>query len=103
VKWVQEPGKRAAVLVDIHDSESMVSRMMRLSPGAAFKEHYHPNFDETFFVNAGTLKLLLEDKEHELRAGDKVIMPAGTIISGANTGSDKAVPASATLSVPAAP
>ena len=64
----------------------MVSRVMRLSPGAAIKEHYHPNFDETFFVHAGTLKLLLDDKEHELRAGDTVIMPAGTIISGTNTG-----------------
>ena len=69
----------------------MVSRVMRLSPGAAIKEHYHPNFDETFFVHAGTLKLRLDDKEHEVRAGDMVIMPAGTIISGTSTGSDEAV------------
>jgi quercetin dioxygenase-like cupin family protein len=91
VKSVKEPGKGAAELVDIHESEHMVSRVMRLSPGAAIKEHYHPNFDETFFVHAGTLKLLLDDREHELRAGDTVIMPAGTIISGTNTGSDEAV------------
>jgi quercetin dioxygenase-like cupin family protein len=90
-KSVKEPGKAAAELVDIHESEYMVSRVMRLSPGAAIKEHYHPNFDETFFVRAGTLKLLLDDKEHRLRAGDTVIMPAGTIISGTNTGGDDAV------------
>jgi quercetin dioxygenase-like cupin family protein len=91
VKSVKEPGKAAAELVDIHESEFMVSRVMRLSPGAAIKEHYHPNFDETFFVHAGTLKLRLDDKEHEVRAGDTVIMPAGTIISGTTTGNDEAV------------
>jgi len=91
VKSVKEPGKAAVELVDIHESEHMVSRVMRLSPGAAIKEHYHPNFDETFFVHAGTLRLLLDDEEHELRAGDTVIMPAGTIISGTNTGTDEAV------------
>jgi quercetin dioxygenase-like cupin family protein len=91
VKSVKEPGKAAAELVDVHESEYMVSRVMRLRPGAAIKEHYHPNFDETFFVHAGTLKLLLDDKAHQLREGDTVIMPAGTIISGTNTGSDEAV------------
>ena len=88
---VKEPGKAAAELVDIHESEHMVTRLMRLSPGAAIKEHYHPNFDETFFVHAGTLKLMLDDKEHELRPGDTVIMPAGTIISGTNTGEEEVV------------
>jgi len=91
VESVKEPGKAAAELVDIHEREFMVSRVMRLSPGAAIKEHYHTNFDETFFVHAGTVKLSLDDQEHELRAGDTVIMPAGTIISGTNTGSDGAV------------
>ena len=91
VKSVKEPRKAAAELVDIHESEHMVSRVMRLAPGAAIQEHYHPNFDETFFVHAGTLKLLLDDEEHEVKAGDTVIMPAGTIISGTNTGTDEAV------------
>lgn len=91
VKSVKEPAKAAAELVDLHESEHMVSRVMRLSPGAAIKEHYHPKFDETFFVHAGTLKLLLDDKEHVLRAGDTVIMPAGTIISGTITGDTEAV------------
>jgi quercetin dioxygenase-like cupin family protein len=91
IRSVKEPGKAAAELVDIHESEHMVSRVMRLSSGAAIKEHYHPNFDETFFVHAGTLKLRLDDKEHEVRAGDTVIMPAGTIISGTTAGNDEAV------------
>ena len=33
VKSVKEPGKAAAELVDIHESEHMVSRVMRLSRG----------------------------------------------------------------------
>lgn len=88
---VKEPQKGAAELVDLHESEHMVTRVMRLAPGANIKEHYHPNFDETFFVHAGALKLKLDDEGHELRAGDTVIMPAGTIISGSNTGSEEAI------------
>lgn len=91
VQSVKQPGHAAAELVDVHESEYMVSRVMRLAPGAVIKEHYHPNHDETFFVHAGTLTLKLNDNEHKLRAGDTVIMPAGTIITGSNTGSDEAV------------
>lgn len=88
---VQAPGEAGAELVDLHESESMVSRVMRLKPGAAIKEHYHPNFDETFFVHAGTVRLVLNDKTQALRGGDTVIMPAGTIISGTITGDEEAV------------
>lgn len=88
---VKEPGRSTAELVDLHESEHMVTRLMRLAPRATIKEHYHPFFDETFFVHAGTLKMRLDDKEHELHAGDTVIMPAGTIITGTNAGDEEAV------------
>ena len=88
---VKEPEKGVAELVDLHESDHMVTRVMRLAPGATIKEHYHPFFDETFFVHAGSLKMVLDDKEHELRSGDTVIMPAGTIIAGTKTGSEEAV------------
>ena len=88
---VKEPQRGTAELVDVHESDHMVTRVMRLAPGAAIKEHYHPFFDETFFVHAGSLKLRLDDKEHALRTGDTVIMPAGTIITGTNTGGEEAV------------
>src|SRR5262249_40191990 len=90
-KSVKETAKAAAELVDLHESEHMVTRLMRLAPGASIKEHYHPNFDETFFVHAGSLAMKLDDKVHELRCGDTVIMPAGTIISGTNTGKEEVV------------
>ena len=90
-KSVKEPGKAAAELVDLHESDHMVTRVMRVAPGASIKEHHHPFFDETFFVHAGTIKMMLDDKEHALRPGDTVIMPAGTIISGTITGDEEAV------------
>ncbi|MGB0070051.1 MAG: cupin domain-containing protein [Isosphaeraceae bacterium] len=88
---VKEPKNATAELVDLHASDHMVTRVMRLAPGATIKEHCHPFFDETFFVHAGSLKMVLDDTEHELRSGDTVIMPAGTIIAGTNTGSEEAV------------
>jgi quercetin dioxygenase-like cupin family protein len=69
----------------------MVTRLMRLAPGTSIKEHYHPNFDETFFVHAGSLTMKLDDEEHDLRSGDTVIVPAGTIISGTNSGKEEVV------------
>ncbi|MDI3289301.1 hypothetical protein [Polyangium sp. 15x6] len=47
-----ETGKVSAT--DIHESDNMVARMMRLGPGASSKEHHHPFFDETIFVHSGT-------------------------------------------------
>jgi quercetin dioxygenase-like cupin family protein len=88
---IKKPEKAAAELVDLHESDRMVTRVMRLSPGAAIAEHYHPFFDETFFVHAGRLTMKLDDKEYKLHPGDTVIMPAGTTISGTNTGSEEAI------------
>ena len=90
-KSVKEPEKAAAEMVNLYESDHMVTRVLRLALGATIKEHHHPFFDETFFVHAGSLKMVLDDKEHELRSGDTVIMPAGTIIAGTNTGSEEAV------------
>jgi len=88
---VKEPKKGAVERVNHHEGDHVVTRVMRLAPGATIKEHYHPVYDETFFVHAGTLKMMLDDREHELRAGDTVFMPAGTIIAGTNTGAEEAV------------
>lgn len=88
---VKGPEKAAAELVDVHESDRMVARVMRLAPGASIEGHHRPFFDETSFVHAGTLKMTLDDKTHELRAGDTVIMPAGTIIEGTNAGDQEAV------------
>src|SRR3974377_1073784 len=87
----KEPQRGTAELVDLHESDHMVTRVMRLAPGATIKEHHHPFFDNTSFAHADSLKMVLVDREHEPRSGHMVIMPAGTIIAGTNTGSEEAV------------
>lgn len=75
----------------VHESEWMVSRIMRLSAGATIGEHHHPFFEETFVVQRGSVLLSLDDEVHALRPGDVVYIPAGTVISGRNAASEEAV------------
>lgn len=88
---VQAPARGEMTQETVHEGERMVSRIMRLSPGAAVAEHHHPSFEETFVVQSGSVQLSLDDKVHELRAGDVVYIPAGTVISGKNGGRGEAV------------
>lgn len=88
---VQTPTGGGMTQETVHEGERMVSRIMRLSPGAAIAEHHHPSFEETFVVQSGSVQLSLDDKVHELQAGDVVYIPAGTVISGKNGGRGEAV------------
>ena len=69
----------------------MVARVLRLAPGAVIGEHYHPYFEEAFFVYSGAATMLLNDREYVIRSGDVAYIPAGTIISGGNEGVEEAV------------
>ena len=91
VESVQQAEQGAMTSVDVRDSDHLVSRVLRVMPGATIKEHYHPHFDEIFFVHSGALTMMLNDKQHLLRSGDIVSMPAGTIISGTNAATEEAV------------
>lgn len=91
VQSVKQPEQGSIASVDVRNSDNLVSRVMRLTPGATIKEHYHPFFDEIFFVHSGALTMMLNDKKHVLRSGDIVSMPAGTIISGTNAGTEEAI------------
>ena len=75
----------------VHESERMVSRIMRLAPAATIAEHHHPTFEEIFAVQSGTVQVSLDGRVHQLRAGDVAYIPAGTVISGGNGGRDEAV------------
>ena len=91
VQSVKQPEKGSMSSVDVRYSDHLVSRVLRMTPGATIKEHYHPFFDEIFFVHSGALIMMLNDKKYVLRSGDIVSMPAGTIISGTNAGTEEAV------------
>ena len=67
------------------------TRVMRIGPGARLPEHYHGGYDETFFVHAGQLNLVLDGRPQPVQAGNVLIIPAGTTITGNNPGPAEAV------------
>ena len=61
-----------------------------LDPGVAFGNHTHPG-EEIIYVLAGALEYQVEGKPPmTLKAGDVLFIPAGTIHSAKNVGSDTA-------------
>lgn len=80
-----EPGAGAVTRTTVYESPRTVTQVLRLAPGARIAEHHHPFFDETFLVQQGRMTLVLDGKSYDLRAGDFVVMPAGTVITGQNS------------------
>lgn len=70
---------------------NMVTRIMRIAPGAELGEHHHPFFDESFIVHSGEITVSLNGEPRELRRGDVAFIPAGTVIRGLNAGTEEAV------------
>ncbi len=57
-----------------------------LPPGGETDEHHHPVAEELYHVTAGSGRLRLGEEEHELRAGDCVVIPPGVPHKLWNTG-----------------
>ena len=53
--------------------------------------HLHPAQDERFEVLEGTMRARIGDLESELRAGDELAVPAGTVHQMWNAGAERAV------------
>jgi quercetin dioxygenase-like cupin family protein len=85
------PAARAVTRTTIYQSDRTVAQVLRLAPGGNIAEHHHPVFDESFVVTQGHIALSLNGVAYELTAGEFIVMPAGTVISGANVGSGEAV------------
>jgi quercetin dioxygenase-like cupin family protein len=84
------PAAGAVTRTTVYESPRTVTQVLRLAPGARIAEHHHPSYDETFLVQQGHLTLRLNGRNYDLNAGDFVVMPAGTDISGANVGDQEA-------------
>lgn len=84
------PGAGAVTRTTVYESPRTVTQVLRIAPGARIAEHHHPHYDETFLVQLGRLTLVLDGKSLELGAGEFVVMPSGTVISGANAGDQEA-------------
>ena len=80
------PGAGAVTRTTVYESPRTVTQVLRLAPNARIAEHHHPFYDETFAVQQGRISLVLNGKAYDLGAGDFVVMPAGTTISGMNGG-----------------
>ncbi len=84
------PAASAVTRTTVYESARTVTQVLRLAPNARIAEHHHPFYDETFIVQQGRLSLLLNGKSFDIGAGDFIVMPAGTTISGMNTGEQEA-------------
>lgn len=79
-----EPAAGAVTRTTVYESPRTVTQVLRLASTARIAEHHHPFFDETFLIQQGRVTLVLNGKSYDLRAGDFVVIPAGTVISGRN-------------------
>ncbi len=52
--------------------------VMCLQPGEEIGNEMHPNVDQFFRIEQGEAKFVLGEEEHQVRAGDAVVVPAGT-------------------------
>jgi mannose-6-phosphate isomerase-like protein (cupin superfamily) len=60
--------------------------VMSLKPGEEIGNEVHPKVDQFFRVEVGTAKFVFKGKEvHNVKAGDAVVVPAGTFHNVINT------------------
>ncbi len=60
--------------------------VMCLQPGEEIGKEMHPNVDQFFRIEQGEARFVLSEKEeHLVRAGDAVVVPAGTYHNVINT------------------
>lgn len=56
---------------------NFVTRRFTLEPGGRIPSHRHPSIEHEQVVLEGEMVLALDDREHVVRAGDCVFIPAG--------------------------
>lgn len=84
------PAAGAVTRTTVYESPHTVTQVLRIARGAQIAPHHHPSYDETFLVQQGRLRLMLNGRNYDVGAGEFVVMPAGTDISGANAGDEEA-------------
>jgi quercetin dioxygenase-like cupin family protein len=78
------PAPGAVTRTTVYESPRTVTQVLRLAPNSAIAEHHHPFYDETFTVVQGRVALTLNGTPYTISAGDFIVMPAGTVITGSN-------------------
>jgi quercetin dioxygenase-like cupin family protein len=78
-------------LVDRHDgAPNFEMRRFTIKPGGSIPKHYHPDIEHEQYVLRGKYKIGIGKKVHEVKAGDSVYIPAGTLHWYKNAGKGNA-------------
>ena len=91
---LHHPGKQSAQIVWPENAPDAHVTMTRVTmePGAISTRHSHAVSEQTWIVEAGRATLLLAgDRSEELRTGDVIRTPAGTVHGIENTGNEPCV------------
>jgi mannose-6-phosphate isomerase-like protein (cupin superfamily) len=59
--------------------------------GGETAEHYHPKAEEIYYFTAGSGRMRLASEEADIKAGDCVVIPPGTVHKLWNTGAQPLV------------
>jgi quercetin dioxygenase-like cupin family protein len=76
---------------EIGNSQVMTVGQATIAPGQANPPHWHPNCDEVLHVVRGHIMHRVGDKEYEMKTGDTVSIPEGTIHNARNIGQEDAI------------
>ena len=80
-----EPAKNARDaelqwLIDRNDgAPNFELRKFRIKPGGSIPKHYHPEIEHEQYVLNGNYTVGMGDKQHKVKTGDALFIPAGTI------------------------
>jgi quercetin dioxygenase-like cupin family protein len=67
-------------LVDRNDgAPNFEMRKFRIGPGGSIPKHYHPDIEHEQYVLKGRYKLGIGDRVLEVKKGDSIFIPSGTV------------------------
>jgi quercetin dioxygenase-like cupin family protein/type 1 glutamine amidotransferase len=93
VEMLPQPWGRLQWFVSraLGNSATMTVGQATIVPGQENPPHWHPNCDEVLHVVRGHIMHRVGDKEYEMRTGDTVVIPEGTVHNARNIGKEDAV------------
>lgn len=78
-------------LVDRHDgAPNFEMRRFTIKPGGSIPKHYHPDIEHEQYVLRGRYKVGIGKEIHEVKEGDSIYIPPGTLHWYENTGKENA-------------
>lgn len=78
-------------LIDRHDGvPNFELRKFRLGPGGRIPKHYHPDIEHEQYVLSGHYRVGIGDETYDVKAGDSLYIPPGTVHWYDNVGAEDA-------------